>query len=89
MLSAWCYVIAWAATLADQLAHVPHAGDVAGIAILLFLLLEFRRQRRYAQVLFVALFAIGMVGVVLAADPALCSWPAGGAVPAMPRSSWR
>ena len=28
-----------------------------------FLLLEFRRQRRYAQVLFVALFAIGMVGV--------------------------
>ncbi len=71
MLSAWCYVIAWAATLADQLAHVAHAGDLAGLAILLFLLLEFRRQRRYAQVLFVALFAIGMVGVLLAADPAL------------------
>jgi hypothetical protein len=71
VLSAWCYVIAWAATLADQLAHVAHAGDLAGLAILLFLLLEFRRQRRYAQLLFVALFAIGMVGVLLAADPAL------------------
>ena len=71
MLSAWCYVIAWAATLADQLAHVTHAGDLAGLAILLFLLLEFRRQRRYAQVLFIALFAIGMVGVLLAAHPAL------------------
>ena len=71
MLSAWCYVIAWAATLADQLAHVAHAGDLAGLAILLFLLLQFRHQRRYAQVLFVALFAIGMVGVLLAADPAL------------------
>ena len=71
MLSAWCYVIAWAATLADQLAHVAHAGDLAGLAILLFLLLEFRRQRHYAQVLFVALFVIGMVGVLLAADPAL------------------
>jgi hypothetical protein len=71
VLSAWCYVIAWAATLADQLAHVTHAGDLAGLAILLFLLLEFRRQRRYAQVLFIALFATGMVGVLLAAHPAL------------------
>jgi len=80
VLSAWCYVIAWAATLADQLAHVAHAGDLAGLAILLFLLLEFRHQRRYAQVLFVALFAIGMVGVLLAADPAhlfLAGWRRG------------
>jgi hypothetical protein len=69
MLSAWCYALAWAATLADQLLHLPHAGDVGGIAILLFLLLEFRNQRRYAQVLFLALLGIGMVGVVLAADP--------------------
>jgi hypothetical protein len=69
MLSAWCYVLAWAATLADQLLHLPLAGDVGGIAILVFLLLEFRNQRRYAQVLFLALFGIGMVGVVLAADP--------------------
>lgn len=69
VLSAWCYVIAWAATLADELGHVPHAGDVGGIATLVFLLLEFRNQRRFAQVLFVALFAIGMLGVVLAAHP--------------------
>ena len=69
MLSAWCYVIAWVATLADELLHVPHAGDVGGIAILLFLLLEFPKQRRYAQMLFLALFAIGMIGVVLAAQP--------------------
>ncbi len=69
MLSAWCYALAWAATLADQLLHLPLAGDVGGIAILLLLLLEFPNQRRYAQVLFLALFGIGMVGVVLAADP--------------------
>jgi hypothetical protein len=69
VLSAWCYVIAWTATLSDQLLHVPHAGDLGGVAILLFLLLEFPKQRRYAQVLFLALFAIGMVGVVFAAQP--------------------
>jgi hypothetical protein len=69
VLSAWCYVIAWAATLADQLLHVPLAGDLGGIAILLFLLLEFPRQRRYAQFLFLGLLALGMIGVVLAAKP--------------------
>ncbi len=67
-MSACCYVLAWAATLADQLLHLPLAGDVGGMAILLFLLLEFRNQRRYAQVLFLALSAIGMVGVALASD---------------------
>ena len=58
------------------------AGDVGGIAILLFLLLEFRNQRRYAQVLFMALFAIGMVGVALASDKAalfLAGWRRGAA----------
>ena len=68
VLSAWCYVLAWAMTLADQLLHLPLAGDVGGVAVLLFLLLEFRNQRRFAQVLFLALFAIGMVGVALASD---------------------
>jgi hypothetical protein len=67
-MSAWCYVLGWAATLADQVLHLPFAGDVSGMAILLFLLLEFRNQRRYAQVLFLVLFAIGMVGVVLATN---------------------
>ncbi len=69
MLSTWCYALAWAATLADQLLRLPLAGDVGGIAILVFLLLEFHNQRRYAQVLFLALLGIGMVGVVLAAEP--------------------
>jgi hypothetical protein len=67
-MSAWCYVLAWAAVLAEQLLHVPHAGDFAGIAILAFLLLEFRNQRRYAQILFLALLGIGLLGVVLADD---------------------
>ena len=81
-MSAWCFVLAWAATLADQLLHLPSAGDVGGMAILLFLLLEFRNQRRYAQVLFIALFAIGMVGVALASDKAalfLAGWRRGAA----------
>jgi hypothetical protein len=50
--------------------------------MLLFLLLEFRHQRRYAQVLFVALVAIGMLGVVRAADPwslFLAGWRRGAA----------
>ena len=79
-MSAWCYVLAWAATLADQLLHLPHAGDIGGMAILLFLLLEFRNQRRYAQVLFLALLGIGMIGVMLAADPLalfVASWRRG------------
>ena len=67
--SAWCYTFVWIATLADQLLRVPLLGDAAGMAMLLFLLLEFRNQRRYAQVLFVALVAIGMLGVARAADP--------------------
>jgi hypothetical protein len=60
--------------------HVPGAGNVAGIAILLFLLLQFPKQHRYAQVLFLALLAIGMIGVVMAADPLalfLASWRRG------------
>jgi hypothetical protein len=79
-MSAWCYVLAWAATLIDQLLHLPLAGDVGGIAILAFLLLEFRNQRRFAQMLFIALFAIGMVGVALAEDKAglfLAGWRRG------------
>lgn len=67
--SAWCYSFVWAATLADQLLRIPLLGDAAGMAMLLFLLLEFGNQRRYAQVLFVALVGIGMLGVVRASDP--------------------
>jgi hypothetical protein len=67
--SAWYYTFVWVATLADQLLRAPLLGDAAGMAMLLFLLLEFRNQRRYAQVLFVALVTIGMLGVARAADP--------------------
>ncbi len=69
MISAWLYVTVWAATLLDQFAHVPGAGMLAGLAILGFLLLEFPRQRRYAQVLFLVMFAAGLTGVAAAADP--------------------
>ena len=47
-MSAWCYVLSWAATLAAQLLHLPYAGALAGLAILAFLFAEFRNQRRYA-----------------------------------------
>ncbi len=81
-LSASVYVFAWGATLLDQFGHLPFAGDLAGIAILVFLILEFSRQRRYAQVLFLALTGIGLVGVVTATDPLglfLAAWRRGAA----------
>ena len=68
-LSASAYCFAWAATLLDQFGHWPIAGDAAGVAILAFLLLEFPRQRRYAQILFLALTGIGLVGIAVANDP--------------------
>jgi hypothetical protein len=68
-MSAWCYVLAWAATLAAQLLHLPYAGSLAGLAILVFLLAEFRNQRRYAQALFLVLLAIGLFGVSAAPHP--------------------
>jgi len=68
-MSAWCYILAWAATLAAQLLHLPYAGQLAGLAILAFLLAEFRNQRRYAQALFLALLGIGMLGVAAAPRP--------------------
>jgi hypothetical protein len=68
-ISGWCYVVVWVATLLDQFAHVPAAGDVAGLAVLAFLVLEFPHQRGYAQMLFLALFGIGMAGAAAAADP--------------------
>jgi hypothetical protein len=68
-MSAWCYVLAWAATPAAQLLHLPYAGALAGLAILAFLFAEFRNQRRYAQALFLVLLAIGLLGVVAAPHP--------------------
>ena len=82
MISASCYVFAWAATLLDQFAGMPVAGDAAGLAIVVFLLREFPRQRRYAQVLFLTMAGIGMAGVAASADPValfLAGWRRGAA----------
>lgn len=82
MTSASFYILAWAATLLDQFAGLPVAGDAAGLAILVFLVREFPRQRRYAQVLFLSMAGIGMVGVVGSADPValfLAGWRRGAA----------
>jgi len=68
-MSAWLFLLAWAATLADQLAHIPGAGAVAGVAIVLFLALEFPRQRRAIKVVGLALAAAGLAGVAAAPDP--------------------
>lgn len=81
-LSATIYLLAWAATLIDQFGHLPVAGDAAGIAILVFLILEFPHQRRYAQILFLSLTGIGLCVIVMAADPValfLASWRRGAA----------
>jgi len=72
-MSARCYVLAWAATLAAQLVHLPYAGQLAGLAILLFLLAEFRNQHRYAQALFLALLGMGMLGVAAAPQQVLAN----------------
>jgi hypothetical protein len=47
--SATAYVLAWAATLLDQFGRLPTAGDLAGIAMVVFLILEFPRQRQFAK----------------------------------------
>lgn len=81
-LSACCYVLVLAGTLADRLLHVPLAGDVAGMAMLLFLLVEFPNQRRFAKLLFFALVGAGMIGVARAAQPLplfLAGWRRGAA----------
>ena len=80
--AACCYGFAWAATLVDQFAHVPAIGALGGMAILGFLLLEFPNQRRYVQILFLALVGAGLLGVARATDPAalfLAGWRRGAA----------
>jgi hypothetical protein len=81
-LSASAYLLAWAATLLDQFARLPLAGDIGGIATLIFLILEFPRQRRFAKILFLALTGIGLIGVVTSAHPValfLSAWRRGAA----------
>jgi hypothetical protein len=68
-MSANLFLLAWAATLADQLAGLPGAGAVAGVAAALFLALEFPRQRRAIQAVLLVLVAAGALAALLAPDP--------------------
>lgn len=79
-MSAWIYILVWAAVLVDQLFGFAPAGWLAGIGILAFLTLEFRNQRRYAQWLFGAMLTLGLIGVALSSHPLplfLASWRRG------------
>ncbi len=80
--SAAAYLLAWIATLLDQFAGLRGAGNVAAVSILIFLILEFPNQRRYAQVLLLALTAMGLAGIALSPDPMalfLSAWRRGAA----------
>ena len=68
-ISAALYIFAWVASLVDQFLGSRHAGMVAGLALLAFLILELPRQRCYAQALFLAMLAAGLYGVVQSSDP--------------------
>jgi len=68
-MSAWLFLLAWAATLADQLAHLPGAGAVAGLAASLFLALEFPRQRRAIRIVLTVLVAAGLLAATLSPNP--------------------
>ena len=81
-MSATLYLIAWAGTLLDQLAGIRLAGTVAGAAILLFLALEYRRQKPMLQGVLALLLAGGLAAVLAAPDPWaawLASWRRGAA----------
>ena len=62
-----CYALVWLGTLASEIAGLPLAGDAAGLFLLLFLALEWPRQRRYARLVLLGFSAAGGLGIVLAA----------------------
>ena len=68
-MSGIVYLIAWAGSLGDLLFHLPGAGLIAGMAIIVFLALEFRRQRPLVRAVLVLLIAAGIVAVACAPDP--------------------
>ena len=72
-MSGIVYLIAWAGTLGDLLFHQPGAGLIAGVAIVLFLALEFGRQRPMVRAVLIVLVAVGVVAVTCAPDP-LGAW---------------
>ena len=61
------YALAWAGTLLGLAPGLHWLGDLAGLALLAFLLREFPRQRRYARVVLAGFSAAGLVGIALAA----------------------
>ncbi len=76
------YTLAWALALLDALGRVPLAGEVAGVAILAFLLLELPRQRRAIRLLFLGMSAAGLIAIAFAVHPGalfLAAWRRGAA----------
>ncbi len=68
-LSASLYTLVWALSLVGQLSGMKLPGQLAGVALALFLLLELPRQRRYAQIFFVAMAALGTAGLLTTPHP--------------------
>ena len=66
-LSSWLYIFVWAATLLDHLAGLAFAGNAAGLALLAFLVLQWRGQRLHGRVFFLAMAALGAVGLAVVA----------------------
>jgi hypothetical protein len=64
--SARCYALAWAGSLLGLLPGLAWVGDIAGLALLGFLLLEFPRQRAYARAVLIGFSAAGLGGVAFA-----------------------
>ncbi len=63
------YLLAWAATLADQLLGWRAAGYAAGPAVALFLAIELARQRPALRLVFLTLIGAGLAAVAFAPDP--------------------
>ncbi len=74
-MSGFVYLIAWAGSLGDLLFHLPGASEAAGMAIILFLALEFGRQRQMVKAVLIVLLCGGAIAVACAPDP-LAAWVA-------------
>ncbi len=68
-LSPSVFLLAWAATLADQLVGLPAAGTLAGIAIALYLALEARRLRPGIRTIAAVLVLAGTAAAFSTPDP--------------------
>ncbi|MGH7042397.1 MAG: hypothetical protein ACREFY_09715 [Acetobacteraceae bacterium] len=66
-LSSRCYALVWTGSLVGLLPGLRWIGDLAGLALVAFLLLEFPRQRNYARALLIGFSAAGLAGIVVAA----------------------